>query len=339
MRKVLVTGGAGYIGTHTLVELAAAGYDFEVLDNFMNSNPEALRRVERIIGTPIVLHSIDLLDKTKLDAVMQGGFTDVIHFAGLKAVGDSVENPLLYYETNIISTINLVKSMLAHNVKNIIFSSSATVYGTPTSLPLTEESPVGIGLTNPYGKTKYFIEHILQDLCTANQDFSVTLLRYFNPIGAHKSGLIGEDPSGTPNNLLPYISQVAVGRLSKLNVFGDDYDTPDGSGIRDYIHVIDLAKGHVAALNNTTGNSCNVYNLGTGMGTSVFELIEAFEAASGTTIPYQVAPRREGDVASCYADPRNAKRDLKWQAQLSIHDACKDAWRWQSQNPRGYKTS
>lgn len=335
MRKILVTGGAGYIGTHTLIELDSAGYEFEVLDNFGNSHPEAIKRVEKIIGKAITLHSVDLLDEPELNSVMQGGFTDVIHFAGLKAVGESTKNPLLYYRTNIDSTLNLLNSMLKNDVKNIIFSSSATVYGDPETLPLTEESPAGVGLTNPYGRTKYYIEQILQDLCQAENDFSATILRYFNPIGAHESSLIGEDPNGTPNNLLPYVSQVAVGRLKKLSIFGNDYPTPDGTGVRDYIHVVDLAKGHVAALkNNNIG--AKIYNLGTGKGTSVLELIKAFEAASGKQIPTQISTRRDGDIAECYADPSKAHQHLGWQATKTIAQACEDAWNWQSQNPNGY---
>jgi UDP-glucose 4-epimerase len=335
MRKILVTGGAGYIGTHTLVELYSAGYEFEVLDNFVNSHPEAIKRVEKIIGKSITLHPVDLLDEPELNSVMQGGFTDVIHFAGLKAVGESTKEPLLYYRTNIDSTLNLLGSMLKNNVKNIIFSSSATVYGDPETLPLTEKSPTGVGLTNPYGKTKYFIEEILQDLCRAEDSFSTTILRYFNPIGAHESGLIGEDPNGTPNNLLPYVSQVAVGKLEKLSIFGNDYPTPDGTGVRDYIHVVDLAKGHVAALKNNNAR-VKIYNLGTGNGTSVLELIKAFEAASGKQIPAQISSRRDGDIAECYADPAKARLQLDWRATKTIAQACEDAWRWQSDNPTGY---
>lgn len=335
MRRVLVTGGAGYIGTHTLIELAHAGYEFEVVDNFCNSKPEAIERVEEIINRPITVHAIDLLDTLALNKVMEQGFTDVIHFAGLKSVGESVANPLLYYTTNVHSTLNLLKEMLDHDIRNIIFSSSATVYGMPKKLPITEFSPTGRGLTNPYGKTKYFIEQIINDLCASNPKFSATLLRYFNPIGAHESGLIGEDPSGIPNNILPYITQVAVGKLKQLSVFGNDYDTPDGSGVRDYIHVVDLARGHVAALKNTK-TGVRTYNLGTGKGTSVFELIKAFEEASGTTIPYTVVERREGDVAACYADPSKARQELHWRTEKSVANACKDAWKWQSQNPDGY---
>lgn len=335
MTKILVTGGAGYIGTHTLVELAEAGYEFEVIDNYCNSKPESIERVQHIIGRPIIVHKIDLLEAPLLRVVMKRGFTSVIHFSGLKSVGESVANPLLYYKTNIQSTINLLEAMLINNINNIIFSSSATVYGTPEKLPLTESSTTGLGLTNPYGKTKYYIEQIISDLCGSNKNFSAILLRYFNPIGAHKSGLIGEDPSGIPNNILPYITQVAVKKLERLSVFGSDYDTPDGSGVRDYIHVVDLARGHVAALENTK-RGIHTYNLGTGRGTSVFELIKAFEGASGTKIPFQVAERREGDISACYADPSKALRELNWRAKETIADACKDAWNWQSKNPNGY---
>jgi UDP-glucose 4-epimerase len=336
--NILVTGGAGYIGSHTLIELIEAGHTPLVIDNFSNSSPEAVKRVEAITGQSIELHQADVCDSQKLDEVFgKLSFDAVIHFAGLKAVGESVEQPLTYYENNLVSTLTLLKAMEKHGVKKLIFSSSATVYGTPEALPLTEESRVGAGLTNPYGKTKYMIEEILKDYVSAHPEFEATILRYFNPVGAHESGTIGEDPEGIPNNLLPYVSQVAVGKLEKVGVFGDDYDTPDGTGIRDYIHVTDLAKGHVAALEHLESGA-NVYNLGTGKGVSVLELIATFSQACGKEIPYQVAPRRPGDIAACYADPAKAKQELGWEAEKSIQTACEDSWRWQSQNPQGYKS-
>lgn len=334
--NILVTGGAGYIGTHTIVELLAAGHSVVVVDNFINSSREAMRRVEKIVGQAVPFYEADIRDKTMLDEIFRKHTIDaVIHFAGLKAVGESVEKPLRYYRTNIDSTLALLETMQAHTVKNLVFSSSATVYGTPEKLPLTETSPVGIGLTNPYGKTKYFIEEILRDVAASNPDWSISILRYFNPIGAHTSGLIGEDPHDTPNNLMPFITQVAVGKRDTLSVFGDDYDTPDGTGVRDYIHVVDLARGHVAAIEHLKPGAI-AYNLGTGHGTSVFELVHALEQASGKTVPYVVMPRRAGDIAACYADVAKAQQELQWHAEKTIDDACQDSWRWQSQNPNGY---
>lgn len=334
--NILVTGGAGYIGTHTLVELFNQGHTAVVVDNLSNSSPEAIRRTEIIVNQRIPFYKIDLKDTASLDEIFSSHHFDaVIHFAGLKSVGESVSNPIGYYANNINSTLALLQSMLKYKVSNIVFSSSATVYGTPESLPLTEKSRTGVGITNPYGQTKYMIEQILRDVANAHSDFSVTLLRYFNPIGAHKSGTIGEDPNGIPNNLLPYISQVAVGKLEKVRVFGGNYNTPDGTGVRDYIHVVDLAKGHIAALNNLKPG-VYTYNLGTGRGTSVLELIKAFEVAAERSIPYQLVDRRPGDIAACYANPNLAKQELDWEAALSIEDACRDSWRWQSTNPNGY---
>lgn len=336
---VLVTGGAGYIGSHAIVELDAAGHEITVVDSLINSSAEAIRRVEKIIKKPIPFHQFDLRDRENLDALLtENTFDAVIHFAGLKAVGESVEKPLEYYENNIDSTLVLLAAMQSHNVKNLIFSSSATVYGLPSELPLRETSQVGTGITNPYGQTKYMLEQILRDVASANADWSITLLRYFNPIGAHKSGTIGEDPSGIPNNLLPYVSQVAVGKRDKVSVFGGDYDTPDGTGVRDYIHVVDLARGHVAALEHRQPGS-SVYNLGTGSGVSVLDIIHAFEKASSKTIPYEIVARRPGDVAACYADCSLATKELGWKAERSLEDACADSWRWQSQNPDGYTTT
>ena len=334
--NILVTGGAGYIGTHTIIELIAAGHSVIVVDNLSNSNREALSRVENITGQTIPFYEQDLRDKLALDKVFAENSIDaVIHFAGLKAVGESVEKPLLYYQNNIDSTLILLEVMAAHDVKNVVFSSSATVYGTPDQLPLTENSQVGVGLTNPYGKTKYMIEEILRDVAASDPDWSITALRYFNPIGAHASGQIGEDPQGIPNNLMPYVAQVAVGKRDQLSVFGNDYDTVDGTGVRDYIHVVDLAHGHVAAADKLAPGF-NVYNLGTGIGTSVLQLVHAFESASGQSIPLQISPRRTGDIAACYADVSKAKSELGWASELTIEDACRDSWKWQSQNPNGY---
>lgn len=334
--KILVTGGAGYIGSHTLIELVQNGHQTVVVDNLCNSSRESINRVEQITGKKIPIHVFDLRDSNKLDALFKSEtFDAVIHFAGLKAVGESVKEPLLYYRNNIESTLSLLESMTANNVKRLIFSSSATVYGIPETLPLTEDSPVGIGLTNPYGKTKYMIEEILRDIAQSDDTWQITILRYFNPIGAHPSGLIGEDPKGLPNNLLPYIAQVATEKLPYVSVFGDDYDTPDGTGVRDYIHVVDLAQGHVAALEHIRP-SCTVYNLGTGIGTSVLEAIHTFESVCGHSIPYEIKPRRAGDIASCYANATKAARDLNWKTEKTFTDACTDAWRWQSNNPQGY---
>ncbi|HWT55637.1 MAG TPA: UDP-glucose 4-epimerase GalE [Candidatus Microsaccharimonas sp.] len=333
---VLVTGGAGYIGSHTCIELLNEGHDVTVVDNLSNSSVESLNRVEQITGKTINFLELDLCEKTKLEEVFQeSDFDAVIHFAGLKAVGESVEQPLKYYRNNIDSTLALCEVMQEHGLKRLIFSSSATVYGSPEELPLKETSRVGVGVTNPYGWTKFMIEQVLRDIVQGDTEWTIDTLRYFNPIGAHESGLIGEDPSGTPNNLLPYISQVAIGKLEKLRIFGDDYDTPDGTGVRDYIHVVDLARGHVAAL-ESQHQGLKTYNLGTGKGVSVFELMHAFESASGKVIPYEVVPRRAGDVAVCYADPSLAAKDLNWKAQKTLDQACVDSWRWQTENPHGY---
>jgi UDP-glucose 4-epimerase len=335
---ILVTGGAGYIGSHTVIELLDKGHEVTVIDNLSNSSEESLRRVEKIAGQSIPFIELDVCDKQKLDGVFASNkFDAVIHFAGLKAVGESVAKPLEYYRNNLDSTLALCEVMLAHDVKKLIFSSSATVYGTPEVLPLKETSRVGIGITNPYGQTKYMIEQILTDLATADPSWQITLLRYFNPIGAHESGLIGEDPNGLPNNLLPYVAQVAVGKLDKVRVFGNDYDTEDGTGVRDYIHVVDLARGHVAALDHLQDRTA-IYNLGTGAGVSVLEIIKAFEQAAGKEISYEITARRPGDVAACYADCTKANNELSWKAEKTLAEACADAWHWQSLNPNGYNS-
>ena len=336
MKTILVTGGAGYIGSHTLIELINNNFEVVVIDNLANSSRESLRRVEQIAGHEIPFIEADVRDQSALDDIFTTYDIDsVIHFAGLKAVGESVAKPLEYYDNNLVSTLALLEAMRKHSVKQLVFSSSATVYGSPSELPLRETSTVGVGLTNPYGKTKYMIEQIIQDYCAADPAFEATILRYFNPIGAHQSGQIGEDPNGIPNNLLPYVAQVAVGKLQSVGVFGDDYDTPDGTGVRDYIHVVDLARGHVAALQHMKAGA-NVYNLGTGSGTSVLEIIKAFSKACGRDLPYEIKPRRAGDIAACYADCSKAERELGWRAKLSIEQACADSWRWQSQNPNGF---
>ena len=336
MKTTLVTGGAGYIGSHTLIELINNNFEVVVIDNLANSSRESLRRVEQITGHEIPFIEADVRDRSVLDDIFTTYSIDsVIHFAGLKAVGESVAKPLEYYDNNLVSTMTLLEAMREHNVKQLVFSSSATVYGSPSELPLRETSTVGVGLTNPYGKTKYMIEQIIQDYCAADPTFEATILRYFNPIGAHQSGQIGEDPNGIPNNLLPYVAQVAVGKLQSVGVFGNDYDTPDGTGVRDYIHVVDLARGHVAALQHMKAGA-NVYNLGTGSGTSVLEIIKAFSKACGRDLPYEIKPRRAGDIAACYADCSKAERELGWRAELSIEQACADSWRWQSQNPNGF---
>lgn len=336
MKTTLVTGGAGYIGSHTLIELINNNFDVVVVDNLVNSSRGSLRRVEQITGHEIPFIEADVRDQSALDDIFTTYSIDsVIHFAGLKAVGESVAKPLEYYDNNLVSTLALLEAMRKHNVKQLVFSSSATVYGNPSELPLRETSTVGVGLTNPYGKTKYMIEQIIQDYCAADPTFEATILRYFNPIGAHQSGQIGEDPNGIPNNLLPYVAQVAVGKLQSVGVFGNDYDTPDGTGIRDYIHVVDLARGHVAALQHMKAGA-SIYNLGTGSGTSVLEIIKAFSKACGRDLPYEIKPRRAGDIAACYADCSKAERELGWQAELSIEQACADSWRWQSQNPNGF---
>ena len=334
--NVLVTGGAGYIGSHTCVELLQAGHDVIVVDNLANSKEESLKRVQEITGKPIIFFKVDLLDKASLDTIFQNHPIDaVIHFAGLKAVGESVAIPLKYYHNNITSTLTLCEVMNKHKVKDIVFSSSATVYGDPQSVPINEDFP--LSATNPYGRSKLMIEEILRDLHTSDNNLNIAILRYFNPVGAHSSGKIGEDPNGIPNNLLPYISQVAVGKLEKLSVFGDDYPTPDGTGVRDYIHVSDLANGHIKALEKLPSNpGVAIYNLGTGTGYSVLDVISAFEKSSGKKISYTIVERRPGDVASCYADPAKSKCELGWKAEKSIDDMCDDAWRWQTSNPKGY---
>jgi len=333
---VLVTGGAGYIGSHTCIELLGAGHNVIVVDNLSNSSYEALRRVEEITGQRVKFHQIDICDKEALEAVFRGNPIDaVIHFAGLKAVGESVEKPYLYYHNNVHGTLVLCDVMSRHEVFNLVFSSSATVYGDPASVPINESFP--LSATNPYGRSKLMIEEILRDFYVSDQRWNAILLRYFNPAGAHISGRIGEDPNGIPNNLMPYISQVAVGKLKKLSVFGSDYPTIDGTGVRDYIHVVDLALGHVKALDKLADAPGAVaYNLGTGRGYSVLEMITAFEQASGKTVPYQLVDRRPGDVASCYADPDMASTELNWRAERSVDQMAADSWRWQSDNPNGY---
>ena len=336
MKTILVTGGAGYIGSHTLIELINNNFDVVVVDNLVNSSRESLRRVEQITGHEIPFIEADVRDQSALSDIFTTYDIDsVIHFAGLKAVGESVAKPLEYYDNNLVSTLALLEAMRKYSVKQLVFSSSATVYGSPSELPLRETSTVGVGSTNPYGKTKYMIEQIIQDYCAADPTFEATILRYFNPIGAHQSGQIGEDPNGIPNNLLPYVAQVAVGKLQSVGVFGNDYDTPDGTGVRDYIHVVDLARGHVAALQHMKAGA-SIYNLGTGSGTSVLEIIKAFSKACGRNLPYDIKPRRAGDIAACYADCSKAERELGWRAELSIEQACADSWRWQSQNPNGF---
>jgi len=338
---VLVTGGAGYIGSHTCLELLNAGYKVSVIDNLSNASEESLHRVSDLTGKEILFSKVDLLDHDALEAVFQEyKFDSVIHFAALKAVGESVSKPLSYYQNNITGTVNLCQVMQRHDVKDFVFSSSATVYGIPKSLPLTESSPTPIHeVTNPYGRTKLMLEFVLRDWQTANPDVNVALLRYFNPVGAHESGDIGEDPNGIPNNLVPYVSQVAVGKLEKLGVFGGDYETKDGTGVRDYIHVVDLAVGHVLALDKLRQNPGVVtYNLGTGNGYSVLEVVKAFEEACGKPIPYEITGRRPGDIAACYADPSLAEVELGWIAKRGIKEMCADGWRWQSQNPEGYPT-
>ena len=334
---VLVTGGAGYIGSHTVVELQNAGYDVVVLDNLSNASEKALDRVSKITGKPVKFYKADILDRDALNDIFdKETIESCIHFAGLKAVGESVVKPWEYYENNIAGTLTLVDVMRKHNVKNIIFSSSATVYGDPAQIPITEECPKG-QCTNPYGWTKSMLEQVLTDIQKADPEWNVMLLRYFNPIGAHKSGTIGENPNGIPNNLMPYITQVAVGKLKELGVFGNDYDTPDGTGVRDYIHVVDLARGHVKAIEKFKENKgVLIYNLGTGNGYSVLQVIEAFGKACGKKIPYEIKPRRAGDIATCYCDPSKAKRELGWEAEYGIDEMCADSWKWQTQNPNGY---
>lgn len=335
---ILVTGGAGYIGTHTCVQLLENGYDVIIADNLVNSSPEAVRRVEEISGKKVCFYNVDLCSMADARPIFEKhpDIEAVIHFAALKAVGESVEKPLEYYSNNLINTLVVLQLMKEFGVNNFVFSSSATVYGDPSAVPVTEEFPTST--TNPYGTTKLFIERILTDICAVNKNFNVALLRYFNPIGAHKSGKIGEDPAGIPNNLVPYIAQVAVGKLQQVNVFGDDYDTPDGTGVRDYIHVVDLACGHVAALKKLKENpGLFVCNLGTGVGYSVLQVIAAFSKACGKNLPYKICPRRNGDIAQVYAETEKAKTQLGWVAQYGIEEMCQDSWRWQSANPNGYE--
>jgi UDP-glucose 4-epimerase len=339
MKTILITGGAGYIGSHACVEFLAAGYDIVVYDNLSNSSALALDRVRELSGLDFPFVQGDIRDRTALDALFKTHDIDaVIHFAGLKAVGESVAKPLLYYDNNIAGSVTLFEAMQAAGVKTVVFSSSATVYGDPASVPIREDFPVG-GTTNPYGTSKLFIEKMLQDVAIADPAWSIALLRYFNPVGAHKSGRIGEDPRGIPNNLMPYIAQVAVGRREYLNVFGNDYPTPDGTGVRDYIHVVDLAQGHVRAVQKLAeGPGVRVWNLGTGQGYSVLDMARAFEQASGRPVPYRIAPRRAGDIAQCWADPARAERELGWKATRGLAEMCEDTWRWQAQNPEGYGT-
>lgn len=334
--KILLTGGAGYIGSHTAIELVNAGLEPVIVDDLYNSKLVAVERVESIVGRKIPFYNIDCCDADKFETVFkEHQFDAVIHFAGFKAVGESVQKPIEYYDNNINSTLNLLRLVKKYHVKKIVFSSSATVYGLAEKVPLVENMPTG-GCTNPYGWTKYMIEQILTDFAKANPETAVDLLRYFNPIGAHHSGLIGEDPVGIPNNLMPYICQVASGKLPKLRVFGNDYPTHDGTGVRDYIHVVDLAKGHVAACKHQH-DGVEVYNLGTGIGYSVLDIVKAFEEANNIKIPYEIVPRRPGDIATCYADASKAKRELGWTAQKTLVDMCHDAWNWQSKNPNGYE--
>ena len=336
--SILVSGGAGYIGSHTCVELIKAGYEIVVADNLVNSCEEAVCRVEKITGKKIPFIKAELCHEDEVEALFAQypGIDSVIHFAGLKAVGESVAKPLEYYSNNLISTLYLLQAMRRHGVRNFVFSSSATVYGDPASVPIREDFPTG-GTTNPYGTSKLFQEKMLMDVCAADPTLNVALLRYFNPIGAHESGLIGEDPNGIPNNLVPYIAQVAVGKLPELGIFGDDYPTPDGTGVRDYIHVVDLAAGHVAALKKLATN-CGLFvcNLGTGKGYSVLDVLHAYEKACGKTLPYAIKPRRPGDIAKCYADPAKAREELGWEARYGIEEMCASSYKWQSMNPNGY---
>ena len=336
---ILVTGGAGYIGSHTCVELLNAGYDVVIIDNLYNSNQKAVDRIEEITGKKVKFYPDDMMDRAAVKRVFDENKIDaVIHFAGLKAVGESVHKPIEYYRTNIGSTLNLTDEMRAHGCKNIIFSSSATVYGDPAEIPITENCPKGT-CTNPYGWTKWMQEQILTDIHTADPEWNVILLRYFNPIGAHKSGLIGEDPKGIPNNLLPYVAQVAIGKLPEINVFGNDYDTPDGTGVCDYIHVVDLARGHVKAIERfAKKDGVFICNLGTGHGYSVLDVIHAFEKACGKELPYVIRERRPGDIATCYSSPAKAEKELGWTAEYDLEDMCRDSWNWQQKNPNGYNS-
>lgn len=337
MNTILVTGGAGYIGTHTVLQLLETSHDVIVVDNLSNSRREALDRVEALTGKSVTFYLGDILDRELLEQIFLTHTIDaVIHFAGLKAVGESVSEPLRYYENNVVGTTILLEVMNAFDVKRIVFSSSATVYGMPERTPIDESFP--LSATNPYGRTKLMIEDIMRDLAVADPSWSIALLRYFNPIGAHESGKIGEDPFDVPNNLMPYITQVAVGRLNELSVFGDDYDTPDGTGVRDYIHVVDLAEGHLKALDYVLDHTgAEAFNLGTGTGYSVLDLVQAFEAESGKAVPYKVTPRRPGDIATCFANPSKSKRVLGWEAKHDVRAMCRDAWNWQSNNPNGYR--
>lgn len=335
--KILVTGGAGYIGSHTCVQLLEQGYEVVIVDNLYNSSEEAVARIQELAGKTLEFYKVDIRDEEGLKEVFKKEKPEaVIHFAGLKAVGESVKMPLNYYDNNIAGTNVLCKVMAECKVKNIIFSSSATVYGDPAFIPITEECPKGV-CTNPYGWTKWMLEQILTDLQASDPEWNVVLLRYFNPVGAHKSGRIGEDPKGLPNNLMPFIAQVAVGKLPKLGVFGDDYDTPDGTGVRDYIHVEDLADGHIKAIKKLEeGTGVSIYNLGTGNGYSVLDMLKAYEKSCNKTLPYEIKPRRQGDIAVCYCEPQKAKDELGWEATLGLQDMCDDSWRWQSTNPKGY---
>lgn len=335
--NILLTGGAGYIGSHAIIELDKAGHTVVVVDNLVNSNPESLRRVAKIIGKEIPFYEVDVRDKEALSKVFdENKFDAVIHFAGLKAVGESVSKPLEYYHNNMTGTFILLDVMRQHGCKNIIFSSSATVYGDPAIIPITEDCPKG-RCTNPYGQTKSMLEEVLMDVQKADPEWNVVLLRYFNPIGAHQSGMIGENPNGIPNNLMPYITQTVVGIRKELGIFGDDYDTPDGTGVRDYIHVCDLASGHVAALSAIKKNcGLAIYNLGTGHGYSVLDVVKAFEKVNGVKVPYSIKPRRPGDIATCYCNPAKAKAELCWEAQYGIEEMCRDSWNWQKLNPNGY---
>ncbi len=334
---ILITGGCGYIGSHTCIEMIKAGYDIVVIDNYYNSKPEALRRTIELAGKEFPFYECDIRDAEGLRRIFTAHKIEaVIHFAGLKAVGESVQIPLTYYDNNVSGTVVLCQVMAEMGCKRMIFSSSATVYGNSNVSPLTEDMPVG-AVTNPYGRTKFMIEGILSDLCVSDPDWSVVLLRYFNPIGAHESGRIGEDPNGIPNNLMPYVSQVAIGKLPRLSVFGNDYDTHDGTGVRDFIHVVDLARGHVKATDYALKNTgVEAINLGTGTGYSVLDLVNAFQTANGVEVPYTIVPRRPGDIGTCYSDPSKAARLLGWKAEKTIEDMCRDSWRWQSQNPKGF---
>lgn len=333
---ILVTGGCGYIGSHTTLELLNKGYEVVVVDNFSNSSYEALRRVQEITGKTVTFYEADIRDSAKMEEIFRTHKIEaVIHFAAFKAVGESCRLPLKYYENNISGTVSLLQVMEKCGVKKIIFSSSATVYGEPERLPLDETCR--LSTTNPYGSTKLMMEMIMQDLYKADNEWNIILLRYFNPVGAHESGRIGEDPKGIPNNLMPFVAQVASGKLPCINVFGNDYDTPDGTGVRDYIHVVDLALGHIAAIEHCTESGVHIYNLGTGRGYSVLEMIKAFEKACGKTLPYKICPRRPGDIATCYAAPDKARAELKWEAKFGIEEMCASQWKWQSHNPRGYE--